>query len=312
MPDNPGGQFPVPPSAPEPTPPTPPQEVRLTDEVAPDLSAPPPTIEEAPAPRSEAEIPRIPAGPANVPPSKPFPILTLFLILVAIGASAATYFFYQQSQSLNAQLVQLQRTIEQQRVSPTPTPEVTLTLSPTTESTISATPTATAAATATPSPTIAQGPARSAFSDISNVISTAQKKYPNAQLLMITGTNVQSDSQIILKYWFRQTATDKKYLYILREPGKDLSLVDQQVYVTPDNNIPSLNQEAEADRLGIDLHRAYQIAANLCTGFDCGGSATAQFIKTNTTLWQITIKIPSRPFVVQIDSKTEKILFQSQ
>lgn len=236
------------------------------------------------------------------------------LFLIAIGAIAATYFFYQQSQNLNTQLEQLQQTIERQRVGGTPTPEIGSTLLPTPESTISATPTATAAATL--SPTITQGPARSAFSDILIVISTAQKKYPNAQLLMITGAGVQSDSQVILKYWFRQTPADKKYLYVLREPGKDLSLVDQQVYVTPDNNIPPLNQLAEDGKLGLDLLRAHQIALGLCpTNFDCaGGTAEAKFINFNTLLWQITFKSTAnaKPFVVQIDSKTEKIIYQSQ
>ncbi len=309
MPNDTGSQFP-----------TPPQEVKLTDEVAPDLSAEPPVIEAPTAPipspyqgEGQGEVSAPKPIPAGLPPSKGgFPILTLFLILIAIGASAATYFFYQQSQNLNTQLVELQRTIEQQKVSPTP--EITLTLSPTPEGTISATPTATA--TATLSPTITRGPARSAFSDILSVISTAQKKYPDTQLLMITGTDVQSDSQIILKYWFRQTETGKKYLYILKEPGKDLSLVDQQVYVTPDNNIPSLNQPTENGELGIDLPKAHQIALNICpTDFNCAGSnVTAQYIKTNTTLWQITFKSPAqtKPFVAKIDSKTERIIYQSQ
>ena len=69
---------------------------------------------------------------------------------------------------------------------------------------------------------------------------------------------------MISKYWFRQNETDKRYLYLLKEAGKNLALVDQQVYVTPDNTIPSLNQLAEAGQLGIDLPEAVKIAAAAC------------------------------------------------
>ncbi len=287
--------------------------VKLTDEVAPDLSTPPSFSETAPStppppppPPPPAPAP-VAASPASFTPARPFPLVTLLLILIAIGATAATYFFYQQSQSLNQQLTQLSQTLSQQKTQPTASLSETLTPTPVASLSASLTPVITTPVNTNP---------RSAFDQIAAVMLAAQKQYPNAQLIMITGTDVQSDTQIVLKYWFRQNPTDQKYLYIMKQIGQDLSLVDQQVYVTPDNNIPSLNQLVQNNQLGADLTTAFTTALSLCpANYGCSTApATAQYIKTSTTLWQITFKASDnpKPFVVQIDATTGKVIFQSQ
>ena len=275
MPNDSGSLFPVP----------------LTDEVAPDLSVPPTSP---------------PPTPAAIPPSRPFPIVTILLLFISTAAIAAAYFFYQQSKSLNAQLTQITQTMQQQQIKENQTiPQAKPDLALPDTGTISATPTPTAAAND-----------NSIFGQISAVIATATAKYPNAQLLMVTVSGVESPDSMISKYWFRQNETDKRYLYLLKEAGKNLALVDQQVYVTPDNTIPSLNQLAEAGQLGIDLPEAVKIAAAACPpNFSCNFTPiSSQYIKAGTTLWQISYKPTggAKPFVIQIDATTKKILYKNQ
>lgn len=325
MPNEPVGQFPTPggmtPS--EPIESAPREEVKLTDEVAPDLTAP--ATSPATEPASPPATPPITPTPMAAPPITPtpatlppttgghFPVVSLLLLLIAIGAIAATYFFYQQTKALTTQLTEVERTLERRR---TEENQATITPTPTLEE---ATPTATVTATITPTLTLSPSPSLSdphlVFAGITNVIATAQKQYPNAQMLMIVATGVESKDTTITKYWFRQTPTEKRYLYVLREPGKELSVVDSQVYLTPDNNIPSLNTLAANDGLGIDLAEALSIASAACPAtFDCDATPiSAQYIKANTTLWQVSYKPTdgSKPYVVQIDSITKRILFKS-
>lgn len=325
MPNDSGGQFPSPPtSTPVENQPTyqntslSPREISLTDEVAPDLTTPPaaviPTPEPEPTPAYRPEPAPMPIAPsqpqpATIAPSRPFPIVTILLLFVSVGAIAAAYFFYRQNTALNQQISQIEKTLEQQRiqenrVTPTPTP----TLEPSPTGTASATP------TLTPTPTISTD--NSVFGRVTRVLATATAKYPAAQLIMITVTGFENPTTAITKYWFRQAETNKRYLYILAEDGKDLALVDQQVYVTPDDNIPSLNQLAESGKLGLDLTEAVTIAAAACPpNFSCNFTPiSGQYIKAGATLWQVSYKPTngSKPFVVQIDSLTKKILYKNQ
>lgn len=316
MPNDQAGSFPLPPTDNQPVPEITP-EVKLTDEVAPDLSAPPSQPVSPPEPAPAGEPATI---PANLPPKSGghFPIITLLLLLISIGAIAATYFFYQQSLALNLQLSEISKTLEQQRIrenQATTTPTPSLTVTPT--STISATPTATqSGGRATPIIPIGNS-AGLAFSNIDSVIPLASEKYPSAQLILLVATGAESPASTIIKYWFRQTLTDKKYLYVLSEPGKALSVIDHpQLYVRADNNIPSLNQRAGSDGLGIDLPEAIKIAAAACpNSFDCTSSSIkAQYIddlKLKTILWQISFTSSSgKLFVVQINATTKKIIIQ--
>src|SRR3990167_3671770 len=158
MPNDSGGQFPLPANtapAVGGTPLTSPEEVKLTDDVAPDLTTPPAT---APISTPEAEPmptytpPSASPTPATITPSRPFPIVTILLLLISVAAIAAAYFFYQQNSVLGQQLAEIEKTLAQQRikenqVTPTPTP----TIEPSPTGTISATP------SLTPTPTAQSG-----------------------------------------------------------------------------------------------------------------------------------------------------------
>ena len=322
MPNDSGGQFPLPANtapAVGGTPLTSPEEVKLTDDVAPDLTTPPASppheLERSEIPLSGTEptpiyTPPAPPTPAAFTPSRPFPIVTILLLLISVAAIAAAYFFYQQNSVLGQQLAEIEKTLAQQRIkenqiTPTPTATPIPELSPI--GTISATP------SLTPTPTAQNG---SVFGTITSVIAAATAKYPAAQLLMVTVSAAENPATAITKYWFRQTETDKRYLYILSEVGKDLALVDQQVYVTPDNTIPSLNQLAAAGQLGLDLPEALTIATAACPpNFSCHFTpVSGQYIKAGVNLWQISYKPTdgSKPFVIQIDAATKKILYKNQ
>lgn len=325
MPNDPAGSFPLPPTDNQPPAETTP-EVKLTDEVAPDLSTPQPAAPEpestpvAPEPAYQPPVytPPTTPMPATTPASvgRPFPIVTILLLLISIGAIAATYFFYQQSLALNTQLGEISKTMEQQKIKEnqatiTPTPSLTVTPTSTISATISP-------ATTTPTPSSIIGNSTGlAFTDIKSVIAMAQQKYPSAQLILIVATGAESPATTIIKYWFRQTLTDKKYLYVLSEPGKELSVVDHpQLYVKADNNIPSLNQRAASGGLGLDMDEAIKIATSACpNNFDCTNSVIkAQYIddlKLKTILWQIAFTSSSgKLFVVQINATTKKIIIR--
>lgn len=298
MPNDSGNSFPLPS---EQTPVQP--EVKLTDEVAPDLSAAP-----------SLPVRPIPATmPASV--SRPFPIITLLLLVISIGAIAATYFFYQQTKSLNVQLNQITKTLEQQTIKEnqtiiTATPTINLT--PTSISTLSAEPTPFTATTPNKTQNTGSG---LIWSHIGDAMTMAQEKYPNAQLILVKAENVGNTSQTI-KYWFRQNTTDRKYLYLLKDTSKDLVLVDQNVTVFESSLLPSLNNLVTNNQLGLDLNDAIAIAGAACpTTFDCvSASTTGQYIKSGSSLiWQITYKPTdgSQPFVVQIDSASKKIIYKS-
>jgi hypothetical protein len=313
MPNDPVNSFPTPP------------EIKLTDEVAPDLTAEsvvlssPPIIEEvpnsapepieviapepiyAPPPKADQPLAEI---PATMPTSirKPFPIVTALLLLISIGAIAATYFFYQQTKSLNAQLTQITQTMQQQQIKENQTiPQAKPDLAP--PDIIPPAPIATPSATG------------KVFGNIQTVIATAQKQYPTAQLIMIKTESFQDPTLAVIKYWFRQTPTDKRYLYVMAEPNKDLVVVDQQVTVAENTLIPSLNQLAADSQLGVDLPEAVSISSAACpTTFNCAiTSISGQYIKSSVTLWQITYSPTnnSQAFVVQIDTTTKKILYKS-
>ena len=285
MPNEPTGSFPTP------------SEVKLTDEIAPNLSTP---VEPAPV---------IPV-PATMPKSvsKPFPAVTSILLLTSIGAIAATYFFYQQTRSLSTQLDQITTTLKQQSISQNQaaiTPTETAMATPSGQSPLGGAPTPTS------SLNLGTGPV---WGTIGDVMAAAQKQYPQAQLILVKVDNATGTSQTI-KYWFRQNTTDRKYLYLLKEVGKDLILVDQNVSVFETKPLSSLNALVTDNQLGLDLDEATTIAAAACpTTFDCVNTPiSAQYVKTGSVLWQIKYQPVnnSTPFVVQVDAATKKIIFKS-
>ena len=106
-----------------------------------------------------------------------------------------------------------QQQIKENQIIPTQTPAPNLTITQT--------------PIITPSPTATASATRKVFGNIQTVIATAQKQYPTAQLIMIKTESFQDPTLAVIKYWFRQTPTDKKYLYVMAEPNKDLVVVDQ-------------------------------------------------------------------------------------
>ncbi len=273
----------------------------LTDPVAPILSEP-----ETPTQPINPPLP-IEPKPATLPPINKPPVVTILLIVISISAVALTSFLYIQSQRLNSQLNTLSQTLDNQKTKVTPTPTPTVILTPT----LVITPEASISASPTVSPTVV---IKNVWGDISSVMNAITPVYPKAQLLMVDAQYVQPGNELVVKYWFRQDETTKKYAYVLKDNSKDMSLVDQQVYLTPDNNIPSLNKAVADKALGIEFDKAILIAKTSCPAtFDClTANISGKFIRNNTTLWQITMKQADKVFVVQIDSLTEKVLYKSQ
>lgn len=280
----------------------------ITDPVAPDLSAPPTLPTGTPTEAPTEDLPKggeVGPVPATFKETSKPPIVTILLIVIAIGAVALTSFFYIQTQRLNSQLNEISQTIDNQKITPTPTPTEEPTPSPTIETVLTP--------TASPSPSIFIDNS-TVWGDVKNVLSLAQTSHPKAVLLMVDSAYVQPGKELIAKYWFRIDPETKKYLYILKDSSKELSLVDQQVYLTPDNNIPSLNTLVKDSGLGIDFNKAVIIATNLCPkNFDCATSdISGKYIKSGgATIWQITLKNANKSFVVQIDSLTEKVIFKN-
>lgn len=283
---------PTPVTTPTPTPP-----VTPTTPVAP-IAPPPPSVT-PPQPVSAMPMPAtLPAEATKGGPN----IITIILLLLTISAGAASFFFFMQSRDLGNKLKTIQQTLDKQQLTPTPTPTDEITPTPTVIE-----------VTATPTPTEStQSGTVSVFNDLAKVITIAQGKYPDAQLLTIFVENAHNPTLTSVKYWFRQNKTEKKYIYVKTESGAEPVTYDLDI-LTPDNNIPSLNTMGINGQLGIDLAKAIKVAASVCpSNFDCTNSSIdAQFIKANTTLWQITFKYNNRPFIVQVDSITEGVLYKS-
>lgn len=234
-------------------------------------------------------------------PIKKGPSLTLPLIIITLLAVTATSLFYFQNQQLKTQVQDLTNTLEAQKTLPMPETTPKPLPEPTVEITPEATPTATP----------------QTETEIQQALSLAQQKYPNAQLILITSDNPHLEGQTITKYWFRQEPNTKKYLYVSFIAGES-SLVDQQIYVSPDNNIPSLNQRLKEDKLGLTPAQVLSHTNSLCQDPKKCQQATSiklQFLDTGTNLlWQVTYQVPDepKPTLFQIDSLTKEVVYQSQ
>ena len=277
----------------------------LTDPVAPVIE--PPVLEATPAPVEAAPV------EAALPTQSKNKILPFILILLAIGATTAAAVLFLQYTKTQKELSIAKSIKENQTTLPTPTVTPDITIQPTISPTVTFTPTPTKKIVKA---TSSQG----VFSALPSILSIAQDKYQDAQLLMITAENLQEPTKLTYKYWFRVSLTKKTYFYILSQSDGTPSLFDQQIYVTPDNNIPSLNDFATTTP-GLDIKDALDIAQTTVLN----GSAiqadpltiTAQFIKTrinagsDTSIWQISYKYLDRtsPVVVQINATTKEVIF---
>lgn len=284
--------------------------VPLTDPVTPPDNSPTPLTDPVVEDISK-ETPQEPVAEDTPPPptvaaTPPKPSRNLFtipLIIIAILSVIATILFYNQTQQLKGQVQTLTNSIKEQEIVPESTPTPTMEITPI------LTPEATSSATQPTSP--------QTKTEIQQVLVMAQADYKEAQLILITFDNPHLKDSKITKYWFRQSPDTKAYLYV-SSIADELTLVDQQVYVSPDNNIPSLNKRLEEDGLGLTLTEALTLTISLCKEPEkCQQPTTtkAQFIDTDKNLlWQITYQLEdqSEPLVFQIDSLTKEVIYQSQ
>lgn len=256
--------------------------VPLTDPVVEDISRPAADVKPA------------------LSPQRPVPSFTIPLIIITLLAVAAASLFYNQSQQLKTKVQDLTNTLEAQGIAPIS--EITVPVPTLPDVETSPLPTATPPQTKT---------------EVHQAISLAQQKYPDAQLILITSDNPHLAGQEVTKYWFRQSTASKKYLYIsfiANEPN----LVDQQIYLSPDNNIPSLNKRAETEELGLTQAQTLEITNSLCNQPEKCQQATGvktQFLDTGTfLLWQVTYQISDspQPIIFQINSLTKEAVYQSQ
>jgi len=218
-------------------------------------------------------------------PQRHGPSFTLPLIIITLLAVTTASLFYNQTQQLKVRVQDLTNTLASQKIEPIPEPTIEI------------------PQVSTPSAT--------------SPLALAQAKYPEAQLILITSDNPHLENQTVTKYWFRQSPDAKNYLYI-SFIADESSLVDQQVYVSPDNNIPSLNQRMQDNQLGLTQVQALTLTNSLCKQPEKCQQATAiktQFLDTGSSLlWQITYQLQdsSQPVIFQINSLTKEVVYQSQ
>jgi len=343
-----GGQSiptPVPTTIPEPTTPPVPEFEETPDEIPsavssqpslPTESAPPtppePVVEPFTPPTQIQELPPVlsqqpPASPPTPPPPPPAPIpatipasasgssfrtvIFIVLFLVAIGGLAGAAFLYQQTAQLRDQLADITQTLQQQKISPVVTPTPSVVEIPIT----SPTPQATSTATPTPSISVPGSPLMP-LSVASSILKTAIDYQPNAQLILIKTDKANNSQEAITKYFFRQDLNTKKYFYILVSSSSNPEIIDKNIQVTPDNNIPSLNNLVLGNTMGIDLNEALQIAYSKCPNQELclSGETKAQYIQTAIgAIWQVSLYTSEKtdPYVMQINAQTKQIIFRT-
>ena len=293
------------------------------------VAEPTPVVESAPMPTPIPVAPPEIASPQPIPAtgtphgSNAGPLLFVALLLIAIVALAGAAFLYQQSQTLKTQLNDLSKTLQKQQINPTETLSPTIEQIPET----SITPTSTLSATITPTKTVLSPTPSSAVVYVagnplkplavaSNILQIAINHSPNAQFILMKTENANDPVNATTKYFFRQDLTTKQYFYILVSANAQPEIVDKQIFVTPDNNIPSLNDLVLQNTLGMDLDEAITLVNSSCIDKTACSSATAkaQYIKTTTAvIWQISLTVPGKtqPMVMQINAQTKAILFKT-
>lgn len=267
---------------------TPPQEPEIKTEPKPDTTPPSPQPE---------------LKPATPPKSTSKTLFVIIFLLLTVAGISTAVFLYTQNNQLKDLVSNLNSDTQQQEIADRAS------LPPTDDPTIATSSTKFVIPTTSSTPT-------QTFAIFNSLFELATSKYPDAQLLLISATNLHQDSPII-KYYFRQEPDKVKYFYILNDPNTDLTIFDQQVWVSPDNNIPSLNDRAKNNQLGADLDTILTLTNSLCSenhsNCDQATSIKAQLIDSNVTLWQIAYQLPnsSSPLVYQINSLTKDTIFRS-
>lgn len=288
------------------------EEVEDTTPLQPIYSAPPTAPQTPPVVEPVAAT----AVPAPKGGSAFGSLIVLVLLLISGVALAVTVFLFSQSQQLKQQLSEVTQTLDQQRTTVTPTPTPTIIEFPTP----TPTPVATESAAVTPTPTlVATLSAQTVLplADASKILKVGINHLPNAQMILVKTENATTPTLATTKYFFRQDLTTKKYFYVLVSAGKEPEIVDKAIYVTPDNNIPSLNDMIQGNTLGIDLDQAVTIAKLACTNKSACEESTikAQYIKSGAiVIWQLSITPADSTkgtLVIQINANTKEVLFKS-
>lgn len=336
MPNDDLGSFPMPPApnvVPDEVGPAPaifpvipaaePESIQIT----PTLSNIPPfeaTPDEIPlAPRSpQDEVGSLQAPPEAVPPeSQPTlatlppatgnsiaPIIIIVLLIIAGIGLATAVFLSAQTKKLKNQLTEITQTLEKQETTFTPTATPTIFEIPT--PTIA---TQSSAATQPATPLNSLFPLKNAPS----ALQIAIDRSPNAQLILIKVDNATDAETAVTKYFFRENLSTKKYFYVA-VTGKGIpEIIDKQIYVTPDDNIPSLNDSVLSDKLGLELDEAIRMAYTQCANQTACTNAPikAQYIKTGSgIIWQLSLYtngLSGTPLMIQINAETKAILYKS-
>lgn len=268
------------------------------------------TIPEVPQPE--------PATPvaATLPPktgNTAAPIIIIVLLIVAIIGLAAAAYLSSQTGKLKNQLTEITQTLEKQETTLTPTPSSTPYIIPT--PTI-ATQSAVASPSATPTVAIETGDL-TPLKNASSALKIAINRSPNAQLILIKIDNATSPTTSVTKYFFREDLTTKKYFYVSVSGKGNPEIIDKQIYVTPDDSIPSLNDTVLANDMGVDLDEALKIAYNQCANraVCVGAPVKAQYIKTSIgIIWQLSIYTngsTGTPLMLQMNAQTKAVLYKS-
>ena len=309
MPNDDLGTFPTPPLVPsDPTP--------LVELIAPDQSAPP--FEETPdaIPSVVSSPPPQPVEvPATLPPksgSSAAPIIITILLIVAGTGLAAAAFLSAQTNKLKGQLSEITQTLEKQQTTLTPTVSPTVFEIPTPT-------TASQSSHITPSITPIAQTLESLFplKNASSALQIAINHSPNAQLILIKVDNATSAETAVTKYFFREDLSTKKYFYVAVTDNGSPEIIDKQIYVTPDDNIPSLNDSVLGNKLGLDLGEAIRLSYTQCANQETCITAPikAQYIKTGSgIIWQLSLYTngqTSTPLMIQINAETKAILYKS-
>ncbi len=295
------------------TPPVQPAETSFPDPALTPTEPEPPqaSVVQAPPPvPTEVPATAVPKGGSSFGS-----LIAIIILLIAGVAIAAAVFLFSQSQQLKQQILEITQTLEKQKttVTPTPTPTIIKFVTPTPEASISATPTVTL--TPTPLSTISAETALP-LTNAPKALKIAINHQPNAQLILIKTENATNPQTASTKYFFRQDLTTKKYFYVLITDNLEPEIVDKAIYVTPDNNIPSLNDLVLGNTLGVDLNEAVKTANGLCLSGLCKtASVKSQYIKSGeNVIWQLSFTpadTTNETLIIQMNAQTKVVLYKS-
>ncbi len=282
----------------------------------------PPSIYQTQAP-TETLAAEVPAYIAPKGGSAFGSLITIVLLLIAGIAIAGVVFLMSQSSQLKQQLAEITQTLNNQNTTVTPTPTSSIieftTPTPTPEATDSALPTLVISPSVSITPGLSVTPSTNSIlplADASKALKVAINHLPNAQLILIKTENASNPTSGSTKYFFRQDLTTKKYFYVLISGQNDPEVVDNAIYVSPDNNIPSLNDMVLGSTLGMDLDQAIATGNNLCTSGLCEkATIKAQYIKSGqVSIWQLAYDPEgesAETLIIQINAVTKEVIYKS-